>query len=893
MRRRRFIRQGQLAHADSSPTGKCVQPPAISGPAEESVPPADLEATRLRRVLARVAARLGLEIEGSALLDDPVPLLEAVDRAVGEARLANSLATGSGLDAAVIASVTELLHRGRWHEARALADALGRLGHREVSLTCLGLAAHRREWHRLAVEQWQDVADDTLLRWVPCELIESLLAHDHPESRDRLRRVIALVGEGTNDALRVDVAARLLAMGLPAEASDLVTAVIDRDSVGSERQEILALIGEAAQARPSDMPTGAVAIGVLDYRQPDHNRASTNVGDYVQTLALLGNIARHANLIITGDDGLGAIARTVQQDVPEPLRVTDTAAAAVHLLPVHRDVSSIQSLPEPTWLPAFGWHMHSMFRLRHDFPYHHHVRPIFVSWHLNRPELLTSEAVEYLRRYGPVGCRDWTTVFVLLSAGVDAFFTGCLTSTVDAAVAPKSAEGARKVLGVVDPLPRVRARLPSAHEELTHTDDELPTASLAAGITAARDTLGLYRNRFRRVVTSRLHSYLPATSLGIPVRFVPKNLADPRFAGLRDMSPESPEFVTMRDRLRSLLSETFAMISGGHGEEDVYQRWRELTAPYVAEARARHAQPASRPGLASDPDEMIATIRREMESYGPLGGLARSCVDVALSCDDNLAEALPVTIESLLSNASAPLRLWIMTRGLSVDYRAWLATTFPDTPITFLPCDHVAYGDVLRMIKHITLSTMDRLLLPDVLTDVDRIVYIDIDALVLGDVAALAATDLHDHPFAARSSYYPGYLWWWKAALKLEPTRADELRRIITHAHPFGYPALNAGILVMDLAAMREDGFTRTYLPYAEHYGLNDQDILMAYAGGNRAALDSGWNAWPVMERIESPHVVHYVGASKPWDVLLTPMDGLWAETAARLQARASWPPPR
>ena len=46
--------------------------------------------------------------------------------------------------------------------------------------------------------------------------------------------------------------------------------------------------------------------------------------------------------------------------------------------------------------------------------------------------MLTDEAQAYLRRHGPVGCRDWNTVFLLLSAGIDAFFSGCLTTTVDA-----------------------------------------------------------------------------------------------------------------------------------------------------------------------------------------------------------------------------------------------------------------------------------------------------------------------------------------------------------------------------------------------------------------------------------------------------------------------------
>ena len=56
---------------------------------------------------------------------------------------------------------------------------------------------------------------------------------------------------------------------------------------------------------------------------------------------------------------------------------------------------------------------------------HDALRPLFVSFHCNKRDLLTDDAIAYLKRYGPVGCRDWTTVYLLLSAGVPAFFSGC------------------------------------------------------------------------------------------------------------------------------------------------------------------------------------------------------------------------------------------------------------------------------------------------------------------------------------------------------------------------------------------------------------------------------------------------------------------------------------
>ena len=124
---------------------------------------------------------------------------------------------------------------------------------------------------------------------------------------------------------------------------------------------------------------------------------------------------------------------------------------AVHLLAVDRDFSNAEAVPPGTWMVAFGWHMHPLYDLRYDFPYHPNVRPLFLSFHLNRLDMLSEAAQAYLRTHGPIGCRDWNTVFLLLSAGIDAFFTGCLTTTVDALFPAREAAWKHTgAVGVID-----------------------------------------------------------------------------------------------------------------------------------------------------------------------------------------------------------------------------------------------------------------------------------------------------------------------------------------------------------------------------------------------------------------------------------------------------------
>ena len=69
--------------------------------------------------------------------------------------------------------------------------------------------------------------------------------------------------------------------------------------------------------------------------------------------------------------------------------------------------------------------------------------------------------------------------------------------------------------------------------------------------------------------------------------------------------------------------------------------------------------------------------------------------------------------------------------------------------MTIMACDHIAYGPggrSRRIPARITVSTMDRVLLPLICDNIDRIVYLDIDTVMLGDICVLAGSDLRVHP---------------------------------------------------------------------------------------------------------------------------------------------------
>lgn len=79
-------------------------------------------------------------------------------------------------------------------------------------------------------------------------------------------------------------------------------------------------------------------------------------------------------------------------------------------------------------LIANGWYMHHP----ENWPPNEKIKPLYVALHINKlaeDRLLSTESINYFKKIGPIGCRDYYTTNKLLGKGVDAYFSGCLTLT--------------------------------------------------------------------------------------------------------------------------------------------------------------------------------------------------------------------------------------------------------------------------------------------------------------------------------------------------------------------------------------------------------------------------------------------------------------------------------
>lgn len=644
------------------------------------------------------------------------------------------------------------------------------------------------------------------------ETVERCLRAGTPEALAAARAVVSDLRRIATPDLG-PLAGRFLVTGDTASARALVDEAARRGPGGltpAQRTRLNHLRAWTHPAEVPPVPPDAVRLGVLDYRQPDRTRMSKNVGDYVQTLALLGNFARFTDVEFSGADGLGELAEELQARVQPHLRIP-SPRHRVHLLKVSRDFSAGDDVPDGTWLLAFGWHMHSSYRLRFGLPYHPSLRPLFVSFHLNTLEVLDEATLEYLRRHGPIGCRDWTTVDLLLGAGVDAFFTGCLTSTVDGVFPPLASleRSGVDAVGVIDLPDKVGRGLDRPVVRLHNADPRHRDLDVVSGTHAAIAVLEDYRHRLARIITGRLHSYLPGTSLGIEVDFRPKNPSDVRFPGLAGLHPASPDLEAMRSGLRDLLGETLGQILSGASPDEVYATWRSRASTPVADARVRHHAPAA----TYPPVPHEAVSRRTFAApSGP------HPLEVALVVEPGERERLLDAVHAVIAAAPGPVRVWVLSRG-------------PGPELAGLP---VTYVDLAQVP-----AAGEALLLPALLPEVGRVVVLGVADTAV-DLARLAGLDLQGRPVGAHLSSDPAASTWRRAADRLAPEAAAELRRLMSARHPFAVRGLAPGALVMDLERMRADDALNACLALTAAFGLDRREALLAYAGDRVTPMEDG-----------------------------------------------------
>jgi uncharacterized Zn-binding protein involved in type VI secretion len=809
--------------------------------------------------------------------------------------LLRALERGWRLDDSVISQIRSLIGAAEADEARAIAESLREhpetrtLGH-----VASGIVAYRQGFVELAWAEFQHVPREAWIRLATVEYVRSGLA---VAPDDALREIRQLVADDPADAPAkswFEVLTAVFGFG----EHDLARAVyaifdrhVDEDPTQWRHAELQRdwlrpwVAADAGSPTAPSPPEGRRSFAIMDYGHPAPFIASANIGDHVQSLASLGHLVRHRGVRWHGPEDLVDLLNELGgRTRPEMQR--DGIDADVQVRTVHRDASMYEAIPEDTWVLCFGWYMHAIFKMRHGFPLHRNLRPIFISFHCNKRGLLTPDAVEYLKRYGPVGCRDWTTVYLLLSLGVPAFFSGCLTTSISTVFPDLATEpGAEAPIAYVD-VPA--AQVPADGVTYQHSDRAVRRRSFVANVSQALDLLETYRSRHRGVVTSRLHCYLPVRSLGMDVDFRPKNHSDVRFDGLIDI--DDAAFGAIREGLTGKLEQVLAAILSGRPEADVYALWREITAPDVAAAEEQRMREVGLRPVAADVGVQVQravseTVTYERTAAAPPGDE----VDCAVLAPKQADASLSVLVESLHEHASRPLHLWILVAGGPEAVVQGLAERFPQITFSRVPIAGLGHG--LR--SRPSAAQVARVSLADLLGDVRRLVVLPLPSVVTADIAELAGLDLGGHALAAPMrpgrTDVSGFGVIHAAAARLgrRTESASALRRTAHARHAFDFQAFNADVLVLDGARLREDRLGDQALRLVEEFGLDDVEALHYLVGPDRAEVPGRWAVVPSRTPERGPGLIHWADRVKPWQQMLTPERERWRAYAAAVESQS------
>lgn len=171
------------------------------------------------------------------------------------------------------------------------------------------------------------------------------------------------------------------------------------------------------------------------------------------------------------------------------------------------------------------------------------IDPVFVSLHINNDEKeIGEDTINYLKKHQPIGCRDFYTQNVLRKRGVNSYFSGCLTTTLDETYKVDDSQRTNDIIFCDYKLGRYKEadnylkKLKNYNfNNVVYTTHSFSKNSTHEERFKATDNLLKKYAKAKLVVTTRIHCALPCLALGTPVILVNPYYDGKRFDGLYNL----------------------------------------------------------------------------------------------------------------------------------------------------------------------------------------------------------------------------------------------------------------------------------------------------------------------------------------------------------------------
>lgn len=229
-------------------------------------------------------------------------------------------------------------------------------------------------------------------------------------------------------------------------------------------------------------------------------------------------------------------------------------------------------------------------------------------------------------------------------------------------------------------------------------------------------------------------------------------------------------------------------------------------------------------------------------------------INICLSCDENYAQYAGVVIASILANSKADedIFIYILDGNISESSKNKILSlkSIKDCSIEFVKVNEKDFEDYKNIPNHdyISISTYFRLKLATLLPEIDRIIYLDCDVIVCESLKGLYNLDLGNNIFGG--------------VLDIDLRLRNNPKYV------------NAGVLLMDLTKVRQNGVENQFLEYTQknwqNIQLGDQGVINDVLRDKILNIPEKFNVQSecYIRRstfTKAPVIVHFIGGKKPW----------------------------
>ena len=261
-------------------------------------------------------------------------------------------------------------------------------------------------------------------------------------------------------------------------------------------------------------------------------------------------------------------------------------------------------------------------------------------------------------------------------------------------------------------------------------------------------------------------------------------------------------------------------------------------------------------------------------------------VALAFAADEAFVPFFSVLFSSLLEHASPDRNydIIILQTDITAESMDTLRSMIKDRKnisLRFINVSsYLSSFESLFIHLHLKMETWYRLLLPQLLPDYEKILYLDCDMIAESDIAELFDTDVEGFLLAAvrdpdTAGLYNGF----------DPSRKKYTHKVMKMKDPANY--FQAGTILFNLDEFRKTYTTEEMLEFAasQKWKLMDQDVLNCLCEDRVKYIDMSWNVMFDMlhyrkngiiacapkeikeeynEARKQPKIIHFAGPQKP-----------------------------